>query len=85
LIADGAAADPHLRHVHDVLLNGAPDIGYDPETSKISKGNEDLRPPQMRRVPVAPAMKPVPVQPKFVNTTTPAPSFVRTTQPARRF
>lgn len=85
LVADGAAADPHLRHVHDVLLNGAPDIGYDPETSKISKGNEDLRPPQMRRVPVAPAMKPVPVQPKFVNTTTPAPSFVRTTQPARRF
>lgn len=93
LVADGAAADPHLRHVQDVLLNGDPDIGYDPETNHISKGNEDLRPPQApgmrhvtRRPPVAPNFVNTNVQPpNFVQTTQPAPSFVRTTQPARRF
>jgi hypothetical protein len=90
LRADGAAADPHLRHVQDVLLNGDPDIGYDPETHNISKGNEDLRPPRapgMRRVTVpAPTFVNTNAQPpNFVQTTQPAPSFVRTTQPARRF
>jgi hypothetical protein len=79
LVADGAAADPQLRHVQNVLLNGAPDIGYDPETHSVLRGTEDLRPKAHKM-----ARTTVPA-PFFVNTTVPAPNFVRTTQPARRF